>query len=246
MRNLTEVLEALSERWDAPLKEIDGFSYVPWEETAYHLSEVFGPLGWSFHLDAHSLDEKDVMVNTAGRDEKPNYVPRTFQGYSCFGSIEVQVFDDVYETGVIRATYGGVGFAPIQAQGNKNPLDTAAKAAKSDLLSVCAKLLGDAFALYLYREKKRSGGVNFAAHTNNGTSAPKYPASEAQKQALINKFKLPSAVVDTLSKTQASTVMKGVIEQQLSIEEAVKAAGAAWVESAPKNDGIPIPSSGRR
>jgi hypothetical protein len=232
MRRLSEVLEALEQRWDAPLKEIQGFSYVPWEETAYHLSEVFGPLGWSDHTSHPQLDEKEVLVKD--RDTSA-WKPVIFQGYSCVVEIEVQVYDDIYGTGVLRASRSGPGFGPIIAQGDKNPLDTAEKAAGSDALSKAAKKFGDAFALFLYREKKKSGGSTYNKESNGGTDKSWGP-TEKQKPHLL-KY-LDASTIAAMSYEQAKAFLDALWSDKLPPDEAAEKAGVALKEKA--KSGLPV------
>jgi hypothetical protein len=237
MRKLSEVLEALSVRWDAPLEEINGFSYVPWEETAYHLDEVFGPLGWSDRTTVPRLDTAEVRVNAGSRDN-PRYETRDFQGYTCVVDIEVQVLDDVNGTGVMRVTKSGPGFGAIQAQGEKNPLNTAVKAAGSDGLSKAAKKLGDAFALYLYRkgttgaQPARSAGA--PARSSGGKPTAK------QMEWLIKKG-IPKDVAGLMSGAQAKTALDGLFGGD-GPEAVMQALGFDAPTATMKRNGLPTPA----
>lgn len=257
MRKMSEVLEALAQRWDAPLKQVDGFDYIPWEATVSHMNEVFGPLGWSHDVVTLSLDEKEVPVNVGNRQD-PRYELRTFMGYSSSVPVEVQVFDDVHGTGqIIKVRHTGVGFGPIIGQGNKNPLDNAAKTAKSDGISTAAKHFGDAFGLFLYRkEAPASGGAS--GSTNGGAAsggqraasgggAKGYPVSDGRKTHLA-KNGYSAEQIEAMTNAQASTFFDRLWKDHMSVEDSAAAAGIPLPASGPaekSSDSLPIPA-GRR
>lgn len=244
MKTITEINEALSKEYTkatydlAPLKDIDGMDYIAWNDSADLANKVFGPLGWSNTLVSCNYRE---ITGEFWNSRESRMEMRTFRGYEAIVRVEVFYMDEFGNMGQVHRD--GAGYADVVPQGKKNPLDLAFKAASSDAFSRAVKQLGDYFGLFLYDKDttpapRSSSGSSSAATPSNG-SAPKYPASDKQKDTLI-KNKVPGWVVVQLSGKQASAIMDGLWKQHMEVREAVEAAGIAWVEEEKKKDGLPL------
>jgi hypothetical protein len=131
LRDRTAVTEVLSQ---VDKGKKGTFTYVPWNETAKLLTQIFGTFGWSAKIIAsHSDVERGIYVVDL--------------------DLEVRGIDD--ESGAYFEKHlPGRGMGIVSAseleKGSRDAHDTAGKAARSDALSVAAKSLGDAFGLFLY------------------------------------------------------------------------------------------------
>lgn len=107
------------------------FSYVPWNESARLLNDIFGVFGWSTN-------------RTGGVDD----VERGLYIYD--GVLTVRAEGEEGEVYHKFVAGRGVGVVAASQRENMEAHDTAAKGARSDFLSVACKCLGDAFGLFLY------------------------------------------------------------------------------------------------
>lgn len=112
MKTIQEVEEALKTKYNGPIEEMDGFSYIPWHVSTKLANEIFGPLGWDSIVKSCDYVETTVQVNIGSR-EQPNYVDRDFKGFKTVVSVRVRVWDA--ERGVVVVTeHDGVGFGEIK------------------------------------------------------------------------------------------------------------------------------------
>lgn len=150
----SEVQAALEQRYAGPTKEIQGFTYIPWNESTKEANRVFGYFGWSSSVLSVDYVDIEIEVNTGTWKDK-NFEMKNFKGFKSIVRVSIQVIDD-YSGTLITTHHDGVGYGTIQAQGLKDPMDTACKAAKSDGISTAIKHYGDAFGLYLYDKEDQT------------------------------------------------------------------------------------------
>lgn len=176
MRTLSQIETALLPRYSGPIKQTQGFDYIPWDETQRVADTVFGPLGWSVSTSEPKFTECTIV------NKEEEY---TFSGFSATCHVTIIYLDE--ETGSVQTcTRGGTGYANATWQGEgKNPMDLAVKAAASDAFSRVFKLFGDAFGLFLYQKD--------APATGGATRS--YPASSgkgpSEKQTAVLKKNIP-------------------------------------------------------
>ena len=139
LKTVEEIETALRDRAraDEVLSRVDKgnrgkFTYIPWNETARMMNEVFGVFGWSTYK-VSSVDDVERGV------------------YIYDGSLIVRAMagDEVIEKQLTGRGVGIVSKGSLE-KGDREAHDTAAKGARSDFLSVAAKCLGEAFGIFLY------------------------------------------------------------------------------------------------
>ena len=169
-RKVSEVVAALVQRYDGPTKELDGFTYIPWQESAKKLDEVFGPFGYDIlphSSEAHPREgiytASVIVVGRATDDETGEVVTLQRAG---FGRATAQASKKEREEEGLTVTKS------LKAH------DTAAAAAASDALSRGAKLLGDAFGRFLYDEKTSNGS---GASSSYSTGASRTRSDSARR-----------------------------------------------------------------
>ena len=161
LKTVAEIEAALQERAraDEVLSRVDKgnrgkFTYIPWNETARMLNAIFGVFGWSTYKVA-SVDNFEQGI------------------YIYDGSLIVRALDgeQVVEKQVTGRGVGIVGKTSLE-KGDREAHDTAAKGARSDFLSVAAKLLGEAFGIFLYDKGDPAHTESYvAAHANGSAQA---------------------------------------------------------------------------
>lgn len=204
MKTIDDVLLALSRKYDGPTKEIRGFTYIPWNDTAKAAIEVFGPLGWSNEIITLKEDEG---------------------GYSCIMRVTVQVYDPARQE-VIRVTRDGVGYGEIQKTRDGRELrDTAIKAAASDALSRAFKLLGDAFGLFLYEKEEDAAPTASVQKKQQAGSDWRTEEFGARVLSTLKRNKVPEGAINRMSWEQAKQAVGLLLEQKLSTEQVLKQLG---------------------
>jgi recombination DNA repair RAD52 pathway protein len=193
MRTIQEIEERLSAQTDKsnfpyPIKDMNGFDYISWQDTVRQLNSVFGFTGWS-----SEVREFNEITTENGR------------GFKCLVRLTCNARDE--DGGIIIFHRDGVGFSDIRTTGNGVDLvDTAVKAAESDALSRAAKKLGDAFGLFLYDKKESSNSSGGSKSTNSASSDP---VTEGQKKMLAYQ-KVPEQIVVQLNKRTASQLISDI------------------------------------
>jgi hypothetical protein len=181
------------------------FTYIPWNETAKLLSDVFGVFGWSatiihsdYHNGVYTVDlDLEVRATTAQGGTLSKHVPGR-----------------------------GVGTLKLEYLDNPDMHDTAAKAARSDALSTAAKMLGDAFGLYLYDkgDPARNAAQNtaftpgtalpstYGAASSTGQATDRRPSEK--QQMVLTKNGYSEAQVATLTFQQWKGVLDALFSKQ--------------------------------
>lgn len=143
IRSIDLVVEDLSKSYSGPLEKIDGYDYIPWNVSAAELNRIFGFFGWSFY---QSSSQHVSRAYTRLNKNTQKYEDITELGVECVGRLVVRAIAG--DGSIIEKVVENVGYAAVgnHAKG----FDTAVKTARSDALSRCCKLLGDALGLGLY------------------------------------------------------------------------------------------------
>lgn len=178
-RKVSEVVDILGDRARAEVlikkvskgankKDLD---YIPWNETAGLLNDIFGPFGWD-----------DRKVGSESDMQRGIYIVDL--------ELTVKAIDD--ETGVLvekRLSGRGMGAVPASQIENADAHDTAGKGAASDALSRAAKKLGEAFGIFLYDrgDPARGGSSNGASTTTQGAAATQETRTAAPSGAQPDK-----------------------------------------------------------
>ena len=192
MRTIQEIEERLSAQTDKsnfpyPIKDMNGFDYISWQDTVRQLNNIFGFTGWS-----SEVREFNEITTENGR------------GFKSIVRLTCNARDE--DGGIVTFHRDGVGFSDIRTTGNGVDLvDTAVKAAESDALSRAAKKLGDAFGLFLYDKKENSSsGGNRTSSTQSSD-----PVTEGQKKMLAYQ-KVPGQIIAQLNKRTASQMISDI------------------------------------
>lgn len=231
MKTLQEVNEALAVRADsAQIKQLGGFSYMPWNVSTRIANDVFGFLGWSSTVIECKLEIVD-LINRDG-------VATRHQGYKTIVRITVRVRD---ETGIeIESNHDGVGFGELQSMGNKNAIDTAVKAAASDGVSRALKLFGDALGLFLYDKEDPTSGTqpqaNKSSYSNTGNDKV-YPVSPGRIPHLKSNFNLTDAQIQELGNAKAGIMLDRLWKEKVAKQDILVAFGFA------PGSGVPVGAS---
>ncbi len=234
LKTVAEIEAALvnRERVEAVMAQVDKgkkgtFTYVPWNETAKLLTEIFGTFGWSAKIvGSHTDIARGIYIVDL--------------------DLEVRALDD--ETGLVMVkSLPGRGMGIVSngelERGSQDAHDTAGKAARSDALSVAAKSLGDAFGLFLYDRGDPARAITStaaAAYSTNETrtvtqaNIPVAPATgtgfASEKQAAVmRKNGWNDAQIATLSRDDVRAVMDGCFGKGPKIEPPKVAAAALHV-----------------
>ena len=225
-KNISEVEAALADRAQAEalIAKVDkGWgkaSYIPWNETAGLLNRVFGPFGWTTTKVAsvddvvHGIYIYDLELTVYATDEDGHMTSKELTGR-------------------------GVGVVAQNRLTDGEAHDTAAKAARSDALSVAAKSLGDGFGLFLYdRGDPARSSQGAQTEQKQASSYQRQPQeqSQGQRPAFSGQIKEPGAPatpaqIGALSKfgIDGSQMTKG--EASAAID-AAKQGGAAPARTA--------------
>lgn len=123
-KTVEEIEKLLSERYDGPTLEKNGFTYIPWHAAAKVANRIFG------------IDGYDVVVHEVRREGA---------GFMACVVVNVSPSDGP------SFSREGVGYNELSTRRDgAEMVDTAIKGAVSDALNRALKLFGDAFGLYLY------------------------------------------------------------------------------------------------
>lgn len=157
----TDILAKLQQPYSGPTKELKGrggkmYTYIPWQETARALDEVFGPDGWSEDVASTNFDTQRGV-------------------YSVTTKLSVRIGD----TWVTR-TGTGVGVVGNDYINDTGAHDTPIKTAASDALSRAAKKLGARFGLFLYDKGDNTGSEDEAPRRTSRTPASAGNAGDAK------------------------------------------------------------------
>lgn len=199
IRPVAHVVQALMTYYDGDLFKIDGNDYIPWNITAQLLNDTFGYFGWSTKRVAQSRVETEAEL-----------------GFEVVLSLTVSA--RMPDGTVVYKMVENNGYARVNGTFNK-AVDTAIKAAFSDALSRCAKLLGYAFGLYLYEKETfesapadAKGGYTPRNTTqNNASNFPQQPQKPQQQQSGAQRLdKDGKPYVGSFTSKQAYKLMNGV------------------------------------
>lgn len=216
MHSLSQALEVLSCRYDGPTEEKQGYTYIPWNESARKLNEIFGPMGWSSEL----------------REVKDDGT-----GYSAIVRISATVIGE--DGGQITITRDGVGYADILTTRDGRLLrDTAIKAAASDAFSRACKMLGDALGLFLYdRAEKEQPKQNYQSNTRQtpppSRQAPKSSGLSEKMIGVLEKRGVPGSIINELDFATGKQLVGCFLEKKMDLDDALMACGLG------NNDGFP-------
>jgi recombination DNA repair RAD52 pathway protein len=222
MKTLAEIQEALGKRYAGNTREINGMTYIPWNDTVKQANEVFGHMGWSSEV----REFKPILLGDG-----------SLWGFQAVVRVAVTAYDE----GVATTTFhDGVGSSDeIRETGRgKLMIDMAIKAAESDALSRAFKKFGEAFGLHLY--DKETAGAEKSSNTASAarpatpytkpttTTAPKSSTSGGKGKptermaSYLVKLGVPEDVIPNMSFETASAVigaLKGGADVDETLEE---------------------------
>jgi len=210
-KSASEAAALLHERYSGPMKAVrkaggQVYDYIPWNESARQLDKVFGIFGWDSQvvaLEAHPT-----------------------QGiYTAAVAITARVLDD--ETGniisITRSAVGRGSASPtreerdrgIEVAENLGAHDTAAAAAGSDAFSRAAKLLGDAFGLFLYDKEETTASAGYTPAQRPATTTATTNRGPSPKQmAVLIERGYTEAQIAGLSFPQWKGVLDAIFDHQ--------------------------------
>jgi len=198
-KTIAEVETALQDRTyaDSVLSRVDKgnrgkFTYIPWNESARLLNQIFGVMGWS--------------------TEKISSVDDLARGIFIYDlALSVSVIGDHGE--MARKTVTGRGFGAVSAKamerGDVDAMDTASKGARSDALSVACKLLGEAFGIFLYDKGDPAHSESYVAqHADTTTAMESRNEEQHTTTASVQKSAPVAGKVGNASEKQANVLRK--------------------------------------
>lgn len=157
MRKVSELAKLLSERYDGPTEEKQGYTYIPWYEAVTRALEVFGVTGW------------DEEIKQSWREEITGPENHTTRGYAAIVRVTIYTEDG-------RASFrDGLGFCeltfttPYDYKNRDGELvhvppiaqiDTAIKGAASNAILRALELFGNQFGLFIRAEAKAKNKAN--------------------------------------------------------------------------------------
>ena len=177
-KKLLEMKEALTKRYDGPIQEKNGFSYIPWNAMVQHLDTALGVDGYSVHIKEYKQE------SVTAPDGQITY------GYSAIVALEITPDD------ADSFTREGLGFNELQfTRTGQALIDTSIKGAASGAIVRAAALLGDFGGLFLYDKAAPShpptptpeARMQEHGQRQQVTAGQKPLLSEKQQGALRNK-----------------------------------------------------------
>jgi hypothetical protein len=164
VKTVKEVEAALNETYSGPTKQVQGsggkmYTYIPWNETARALDEVFGVTGWSSRVVALEAHPESGVYTAA---------------------VEITGYAQAEDGTVITITRSGVGRGVARASRDEQQAtgrtvssdlgihDTAAATAGSDAFSRAAKLFGKRLGLELYDKGETQNAGSYAPRQATG------------------------------------------------------------------------------
>jgi hypothetical protein len=214
-KTATEVETALAKPYDGPTKEIDGFTYIPANESRKTLDRIWGPLGWSESNPVITADPEHGIYVAAQR----------IAGY---------VTD---ENGTVREV-GRVGFGRATAQASKKerddakdagrPIpsvtkilklhDTAAAAAGTDAFSRACKKFGPALGSDLYDGRTDTETHNTSYSRPTSQNATRRGPSDGQRKWLKSLGHTDAAIDEMPFSTWRGILDKASADKKQSSE----------------------------
>lgn len=237
VHTLQIVLEGLQKRYDGVTREIDGNTYIPWNESVKQANAIFGSLGWSSEV----REFKEVQVGES-------------LGFRATVRVTVPVLRDVPG---MDSYHDGVGYSEVGYTKSGRPLtDTAVKAAESDGISRALKKFGDAFGLYLYEKDATpvsSRGVDFNKLRENGTTTSSTTtatsngnAPSAKQFEFIEKnfgAYLSADILNAISGAHAKQMLDALWKNHEEPVDILHKMGIPY--TAPTRDSYPLPTRSR-
>lgn len=241
-KTLAQIEAALAQSYSGTLKELEGYSYIPWNDATDAANAIFGAGGY------------DVEIIKTWREDTPTDELSSFpQGYAAIVRVTVHPSDadSFYRDGLgfselvftkarsytDRSTGQMVDVAP------RPLIDSAIKGVVSRALVRALALFGDAFGLFLY-DKEDTQASTGAAPRSTTTGGDTRTLSEKQVAFVLQKcgrLGLTQEKVNTIPYTTAKKLIDALFAGTAP-RQALIDAGIEVTEAPTTADRLPIPA----
>lgn len=209
-KTLAEITEALTQKYRGPIREKDGYSYIPWPEMVKWLNDQIGIENYDVQIKEYH-QEVVRSLDDEGQEH-------TTYGYSSVVALTIRPSD------APAFTREGLGFNELQfSKRGQALIDTSVKGAASNGLSRTAPLLGDFGGLFLYEKDTPPASQPTGQATSN-----KPVLSEGRVNVLKNKQFPPSAITQIQTQwdwKRVKALFDDLMQQGLSTQDALKKYG---------------------